>query len=66
MKATQLPSGSYRVQVVAGRDETGKRIVRSFTGDTADDAIFEALKFKNSIGATANAKCIISGNYSGL
>lgn len=43
MKATQLPSGSYRVQVVAGRDETGKRIVRSFTGDTADDAIFEAL-----------------------
>ena len=50
MKATQLPSGSYRVQVVVGKDEIGKRIVKSFTGDTADEAIFETLKFKNSIG----------------
>lgn len=61
MKATQLPSGSYRVQVVVGKDETGKRIVKSFTGDTADDAIFEALKFKNSIGVAANAKTMTVG-----
>ena len=61
MKATQLPSGSYRVQVVVGKDETGKRIVKSFTGDTVDEAIFEALKFKNSIGAAANAKTMTVG-----
>lgn len=34
MKARKLPSGNYRVQVVAGHDETtGKRIVKSFTAD---------------------------------
>ncbi len=33
MKAKKLPSGNYRVQVVAGYDENGKRIVKSFTAD---------------------------------
>ncbi|MBQ2176022.1 MAG: site-specific integrase, partial [Alphaproteobacteria bacterium] len=33
MKAKKLPSGNYRVQVVAGYDVSGKRIVKSFTAD---------------------------------
>ena len=31
LKAHKLPSGSYRVQVYLGKDENGKRIMRSFT-----------------------------------
>ena len=31
MKAKKLPSGNFRVQVVAGYDQNGKRIVKSFT-----------------------------------
>lgn len=61
MKATRLPSGSYRVQVVVGKDENGKRNVRSFTADTADEAIFQALTFKNSLGIGANAKTMTVG-----
>ena len=61
MKATRLPSGSYRVQVVVGKDENGKRAVKSFTADTADEAIFQALTFKNSLGIGANAKTITVG-----
>ena len=33
MKATRLPSGSYRVVVIAGHDVNGKRIYKSFTAD---------------------------------
>ena len=61
VKATRLPSGSYRVQVVVGKDENGKRNVRSFTADTADEAIFQALTFKNSLGIGANAKTMTVG-----
>lgn len=46
MKAKKLPSGSYRVQVVAGFDEKGKRIVKSFTADTEWEAIRMAEQFK--------------------
>ena len=61
VKATRLPSGSYRVQVVVGKDENGKRAVKSFTADTADEAIFQALTFKNSLGIGANAKTMTVG-----
>lgn len=46
MKAKKLPSGSYRVQVVAGFDEKGKRVVKSFTADTEWEAIRMAEQFK--------------------
>ena len=52
MKATRLPSGNYRVQVVAGHDSNGKRIVKSFTADEEWKAIRLAIEFigkKNKI-----------------
>ncbi len=61
MKASKLPSGSYRVQVVVGKDENGKRKVKLFTADTADEAIFQALTFKNSLGVGANARTMTVG-----
>ncbi|MBR6984210.1 MAG: site-specific integrase [Ruminococcus sp.] len=39
MKAKKLPSGNYRVQVVAGHDENGKRIVKSFTAKEEWEAL---------------------------
>lgn len=48
MKAKKLPSGSYRVQVVAGFDADGKRIVKSFTADTEWEAIRMAEHFKQN------------------
>ena len=48
MKAKKLPSGSYRVQVVAGFDAAGKRIVKSFTADTEWEAIKMAEDFKRT------------------
>lgn len=48
MKAKKLPSGNYRVQVVAGFDPSGKRIVKSFTADTEWEAIRMAENFKQN------------------
>ena len=45
MKAKKLPSGNYRVQVVAGHDENGKRIVKSFTASEEWEAIKLATDF---------------------
>lgn len=45
MKAKKLPSGNYRVQVVAGHDESGKRIVKSFTASEEWEAIKLATDF---------------------
>ena len=45
MKAKKLPSGNYRVQVVAGRDENGKRIVKSFTAKEEWEALKLATGF---------------------
>jgi len=47
MKAKKLPSGNYRTQVVAGYDENGKRIVKSFTAETEWEAIRMAQAFKD-------------------
>ena len=49
MKATKLPSGKYRVQVVAGRDDSGKRIVKSFTAETEWQALKMADEYKKGI-----------------
>ncbi|MBR2086996.1 MAG: hypothetical protein IJ906_07670 [Oscillospiraceae bacterium] len=48
MKAKLLPSGNYRVQVVAGFDEKGKRIVKSFTAETECEALRMADMFRQS------------------
>lgn len=45
MKAKKLPSGNYRVQVVAGHDENGKRIVKSFTAKEEWEALKLAADF---------------------
>ena len=39
MKAAMLPSGNYRVQVFAGYDESGKRIMKSFTASKEWEAL---------------------------
>lgn len=49
MKAKQLPSGNYRVQVVAGYDAKGKRVVKSFTADTQWKALKMAEEFKDGL-----------------
>lgn len=45
MKAKRLPSGNYRVQVSCGRDENGKRIVKSFTAKEEWEVIKMASDF---------------------
>lgn len=44
--AKQLPSGSWRVQVYAGKDAQGKRQYRSFTRLTKKEAEYEALQWQ--------------------
>lgn len=46
MKAKKLASGNYRVQVIVGKDENGKRIVKSFTADAEWKAIKMAEDYK--------------------
>lgn len=41
-KAKRLPSGSWRVQVLVGRDENGKRIMQSITAGTKKEAEYQA------------------------
>lgn len=45
-KAKQLPSGSWRVQVYAGKDASGKRQYLSFTRPTKKEAEYEALQWQ--------------------
>lgn len=48
-KAKRLPSGSYRTQVYAGKDENGKARYESFTAPTAKESELLAAQFKASI-----------------
>lgn len=45
MKATKLPSGNYRCRVEIGRDSSGKRIWKSFTGTNKKRVEAEAAQF---------------------
>lgn len=45
MKAKKLPSGNYRVQVLVGHDENGKRILKSFTAEDEWEAVRLAKEF---------------------
>ena len=58
LKAKQLPSGNYRVQVIVGYDENGKRIVRSFTADSAQEALRMAFDFKSDKAIGVTPKCM--------
>lgn len=51
MKAKKLPSGSYRVQVLAGYDVKGKRVVKSFTADAEWKALKMVQEFKDGVDA---------------
>lgn len=42
MKATKLPSGNWRVQVLLGMDANGKRVRKSFTGANRKEVEAEA------------------------
>ena len=44
--AKKLPSGSWRVQVYAGKDASGKLQYRSFTRPTKKEAEFDALQWQ--------------------
>jgi len=45
-RAKKLPSGSWRVRVFAGKDETGKDVYKSFTSEDKKEAEFMAAEFK--------------------
>lgn len=44
-KAKKLPSGSWRVNLYTGTDDSGKRIYKSFTADTKKEAEFLAAEY---------------------
>lgn len=46
--ATRLPSGKYRVQVLEKTDMNGKRHYKSFTADTAREAVMRAEEWRQS------------------
>lgn len=46
VKAKKLPSGSWNVQVFVGYDDNGKKIRKSFTAPTKQEAEFLASRFK--------------------
>lgn len=54
MKATKTPSGKYRVQVVAGYNEYGKRVVKSFTAETEWEALKMADDFRKGVVTDKN------------
>lgn len=56
MKAKKLPSGNYRVQVVAGYDDNGKRIVKSFTAAEEWEVLKMASDFVNKRDVFVNNK----------
>jgi integrase len=41
-----MPSGNYRTRVYLGKDDSGKRLYKSFDGSTANEADLKALQFK--------------------
>ena len=44
-KAKKLPSGNWRVQLYVGKDETGKKIYRSFTASSKREAELAAAEY---------------------
>lgn len=46
--AKKLPSGRWRCIIYIGKDESGKRIYKSITGDTKKEAEYAALEYANN------------------
>lgn len=46
VKAKQLPSGSWRVQLYVGKDADGKRLFKSFTAATSEKAEYDAAEYR--------------------
>lgn len=46
--AKKLPSGRWRCIIYIGKDENGKRIYKSVTGDTKKEAEYAALEYANN------------------
>lgn len=60
MKAKKLPSGNYRVQVVAGFDPNGKQIVKSFTAPTEWEVLKMAEYFKREREETTDKNITVA------
>ena len=58
--AHQLPSGSYRVRIYAGKDENGKNIYKSFVDRDPDVAIMAARDYKENKGKPEEKHITIS------
>ncbi len=58
MKAKKLPSGNYRTQIVIGKDENGKRIVKSFTADTEWESLKLATDYMAGSAVGLSPKCM--------
>lgn len=56
MKAKKLPSGAWRCQAYAGREPSGKKIIKSFTAKTRKEAELLANEFINGITEKREAR----------
>lgn len=63
MKAKRLPSGNYRAVVIAGHDENGKRIYKSFTAAEEWQAIKMAQDFKRNRDETNDKNLTLSAAF---
>lgn len=59
MKAKKMPSGNYRVQLIDGYDNNGKRIVKSFTAQTEWEALQKAIEYKQNRDERINANLTV-------
>lgn len=59
--AKKLPSGSYRVQAYVGKDDKGKRIIKSFTAPSKKQAEYLAAQYLLNMRAPAAAASITFG-----
>ena len=64
MKARKLPSGNFRVVIVVGTDDNGKRIFKSFTAETEWKAIKMAEDYKQGIEAVAEKGMTVNKAFS--
>ena len=53
-KAKKLPSGNWRIQVFLGRDENGKKIIKSITANSKRDCEYKAAMFISNREAALN------------
>lgn len=52
----QLPSGRWRLQLYLGKDDNGKKVVKSFTADKPWEAVQQAEEYLECLG-DGSARC---------